>query len=496
MARNLRLDPTAIIIFGASGDLTLRKVVPALYNLFLDGYLPEQFVIIGVARTDFSDADFCNHLRTGVDRFSRRGPAADDSWLAFAAKIQYLQADYQDPALYKKLLTIGQDWSSIPQRIFYLATPPVLFSTVIAQIGQAGSFRGNNHYRIVIEKPFGRNLESAQTLNRKLTQGFDENQIYRIDHYLGKETVQNILAFRFANAVWEPVWNRNFIDHIQITVAEQIGIGQRGGYYETAGALRDMMQNHLMQLLCFMAMEAPTSFHADEIRNKKVDVMHAIRPILENEVPLMAVRGQYNNYRSEPSVNSDSNTETFAAIKLFIDNWRWQGVPFYLRTGKCLPARVSEISLQFKPVPHHPFSHLNTQLFQPNRLVIQIEPNQGILLRTQAKEPGLGMKLKPVDMHYTYGEAFHSVSPDAYETLIVDIMRGDPGLFMRADQVEAAWSVLSPILDVWENNVELNFPNYPAGQWGPQDGENLIARDRRTWLLPACLDAHKGGVSS
>jgi glucose-6-phosphate 1-dehydrogenase len=485
-----------MVIFGASGDLTLRKVIPALYNLYLDTYLPEQFVIIGVARTDFSEDDFRDHLRTGVDQFSRRGPATDDSWRAFAANIQYIQADYKDPALYQTLLTIGQGWSKIAHRIFYLATPPVLFSTVITQIGQVGTLRGDDHYRIVIEKPFGRDIVSARALNAELTQVFDENQIYRIDHYLGKETVQNILAFRFANAVWEPVWNRNFIDHIQITVAEEIGIGQRGGYYETAGALRDMMQNHLMQLLCFMAMEAPTSFDANEIRNKKVDVMHAIRPISEQEVPLMAVRGQYNHYRSEPAVSPDSNMETFAAIKLFIDNWRWQGVPFYLRTGKCLPARVSEISLQFKPVPHHPFSHLNTQLFEPNRLVIQIEPNQGILLRTQAKEPGLGMRLKPVDMHYTYGEVFQTVSPDAYETLLVDIMRGDPGLFMRADQVEAAWSVLSPILDVWENNSELNFPNYRAGQWGPQEAENLIARDRRTWLLPACLEAHKGGPNS
>ncbi len=496
MVRNLRLDPTVIVIFGASGDLTLRKVIPALYNLYLDTYLPEQFIIIGVARTDFSENDFRDHLRTGVDQFSRRGPATDDSWRAFAANIQYVQADYKDPALYQTLLRAGQSWSKIPHRISYLATPPVLFSTIINQIGQAGTFRGDNHFRIVIEKPFGRDIESARALNAELTQVFDENQIYRIDHYLGKETVQNILAFRFANAVWEPIWNRNFIDHIQITVAEQIGIGQRGGYYETAGALRDMMQNHLMQLLCFMAMEAPTSFDANEIRNKKVDVMHAIRPISEHEVPLMAVRGQYNSYRSEPAVSPNSNTETFAAIKLFIDNWRWQGVPFYLRTGKCLPARVSEISLQFKPVPHHPFSHLNTQLFEPNRLVIQIEPNQGILLRTQAKEPGLGMRLKPVDMHYTYGEAFQTVSPDAYETLLVDIMRGDPGLFMRADQVEAAWSVLSPILDVWENNIELNFPNYQAGHWGPPEAENLIARDRRTWLLPACLETHKGGSSS
>lgn len=503
MSRTVPTEPAIIVIFGASGDLAARKVIPALYNLFIDNYLPNQYTIIGAARSAFSDMDFHRHLYDSISKFSRRGVPTTEQWQDFTANVRYMQADYDDPALYQALLTsTDQAWEQAPNFIFYLATPPSLFTPIIRRLGQLDGLHGDSRYRIVVEKPFGHDLASARQLNRELTEVFAERQIYRIDHYLGKETVQNILAFRFGNAVWEPIWNRNFIDHIQITVAEQIGIGQRGGYYDSAGALRDMMQNHLMQLLCFMAMEPPTSFRADEIRNKKVDVMHAIRMITPEDVPRFAVRGQYGSgwqngqpvvgYRSEKGVRPDSNTETFAALKLFIDNWRWQGVPFYLRTGKCLPARVSEISLQFRPVPHHPFSHLSSQLFQPNRLVIQIEPTEGIVLRTQAKEPGLGMKLKTVDMHYTYQEVFQTPSPDAYETLLVDIMRDDPGLFMRADQVEAAWAVLDPILHVWQNNRELHFPNYQAGQWGPPEAEHLIAQDRRTWLLPACLDPKKG----
>jgi glucose-6-phosphate 1-dehydrogenase len=489
---------SVLAIFGASGDLTARKVAPALYNLFLDGCLPADFTIVGVSRTAFSDAAFAKHIKAGIEKFGRRGLADSKAWENFAARLRYMQADYSDPDLYQNLMALADEGEGERNLIFYLATPPELFSPIIAQIGAFDGVRGQARYRIVIEKPFGHDLESARRLNQELIQVFREPQIFRIDHYLGKETVQNIMAFRFANALWEPVWNRNFIDHVQITVAEEIGIGQRGGYYETSGALRDMLQNHLLQLMCFVAMEPPTSFDADEIRNKKVDVLNAIRAIKPDEVHRMAVRGQYGDgwqagkaiagYRAEKGVDPNSQTETFAALKLFVDNWRWQGVPFYLRTGKCMPARVSEISLQFRPVPHHPFSHLTPQLFQPNRLAIQIAPDEGVVLRTQVKEPGLGMKLKPVDMHYTYGEVFHTPSPDAYETLILDVLRDDPGLFMRADQVEAAWSVITPVLEAWSETPAPCFPNYQAGQWGPPEAMNLIAQDRRTWLLPVCLE--------
>ena len=503
MNKNINQEPVVIVLFGASGDLSARKVIPALYNLHLGGFLPERYSIVGVARSELNDELLRERLHDGVNKFSRRGQASEQEWNSFAGHVEYMQADYDDPNLYERLFHLGDtSWEKPPNIIFYLATPPNLFTVVIDQLGKIPALRGDMRYRVVIEKPFGHDLESARALNQNLLKVFEEQQIYRIDHYLGKETVQNILAFRFGNAIWEPIWNRNFIDHVQITVAEKIGIGQRGRYYDSAGALRDMIQNHLMQLLCLIAMEAPSAFTADEIRNKKVDVMNAIRLITKAEVPAYAVRGQYGQgwidgkqvqgYRGEKDVNKASNTETFAALKLFIDNWRWQGVPFYLRTGKCMPGRVSEISLQFRPVPHHPFSHLNTQVFQPNRLVIQIEPNEGVVLRTQAKEPGLGMQLKPVDMMYCYQDVFHQPSPDAYETLLVDIMRNDPSLFMRADQVEAAWAVIQPILDVWSETEELNFPNYQAGQWGPAEAENLVARDRKTWLLPVSFEPKRG----
>jgi len=506
MNKSSQMEPVIIVLFGASGDLSARKVIPALYNLHLDGLLPAQYAIVGVARSALTEETLRGRFRQGVDQYSRRGPAKEQEWAAFAEHLHYIQSSYDEPTLYDRLTKLGDTgWETPPNIVFYLATPPNLFTIVIDQLGRFSELQGDIRYRIVIEKPFGHDLHSAKALNQRLLQVFEEKQIYRIDHYLGKETVQNILAFRFGNAMWEPIWNRNFIDHVQITVSEKIGIGRRGRYYDSAGALRDMIQNHLMQLLCLIAMEAPTEFTADQIRNKKVDVMHAIRAINKADVPAFAVRGQYGQgwldgqpaqaYRCEKDVDINSNTETFAALKLFVDNWRWQGVPFYLRTGKCMPGRVSEISLQFRPVPHHPFAHLNTQVFQPNRLVLQIEPNEGVVLRTQAKEPGMGMKLKPVDMSYCYQDVFHQASPDAYETLLVDIMRNDPGLFMRADQVEAAWSVIDPILEVWSENTELNFPNYQAGQWGPPEAESLVAQDRRTWLLPISFEAKRGGCS-
>jgi len=499
MAQDLHLEPTVMVIAGASGDLTGRKIIPAIYNLFLDHWLPERFRVVGAARTRLSDEEFRRQLRDGVDRFSRRGKTTDEDWERFAGLLSYRKTEYDDPGAYAALCEeINSGWGQAATKIFYLATPPPLVPEIISQLARAENPPGRKAYRVVVEKPFGRDLETARSLNSMLNQYFDETQIFRMDHYLGKETVQNVLAFRFANSLWEPVWNRSYIDHVQITVSEEIGVGLRGGYFDQAGALRDMIQNHLLQLMCLVAMEPPITFKADEVRNKKVEVLHAVRAISPEQVAECAVRGQYGAnpaagagavaYRDEVGVRSDSQTETFAAIRLYIDNWRWQGVPFYLRTGKRLPARTSEVSLQFRPVPHHPFPDT---VIQSNRLAIQIEPQEGILLRTQVKEPGMGMRLKPVELHFTYQEVFHAKSPDAYETLLLDIIRGDAGLFMRSDQVDAAWSVLEPVLNVWAA-TRADFPNYRAGEWGPPEAEALIAGDGRSWLLPACLEARGG----
>jgi glucose-6-phosphate 1-dehydrogenase len=499
-------EPTVIVIFGAGGDLTWRKLVPALYDLFLDKWLPERFAIIGVDRREMGIEEFRGHLRQGVDQFSRRGKTEGKNWNAFAASLaEYLSGDFADPKIYSTLADrlSAQDkaWNTKASPIFYLATPPILVETIIQQLAQAWPAKDRKRARVVVEKPFGRDLASAHALNRILNRAFNEPQIYRIDHYLGKETVQNILAFRFANALFEPIWDRRYIDHVQITVAEQVGVEHRGGYYDHAGALRDMVQNHLLQVLCLIAMEPPVSFDADEIRNKKVDVLRAIRPFPKAQIDEFATRGQYNSgliqgkrvqaYRAEPGVASDSSAETFAAVKLFVDNWRWQDVPFYLRTGKRLPAKVSEAFIRFRPVPHQSFPSPSAAEWQPNRLAICIQPEEGILLRFQAKQPGPTMRLGPVDMRFTYREAFKVTSPEAYETLLLDVMSGDATLFMRADQIETAWSVIAPILEAWEAVAPSNFPNYPAGTWGPEATEKLIAKDGRCWLLPTLLENEK-----
>ncbi len=500
MPNESKLPPVSIVIFGITGDLAWRKLVPALYNLYLDKQLPEKFAIFGMNRKAVALDAFHSHMRDGLDQFSRRGKTIPAEWDSFAAHLFLAPAgEFDIPATYETLsqtlATQEKAWGQAATRIFYLSTPPTIVETIVRQLGQAHLTDDRQRSRLVVEKPFGRDYDSACALNAALLKTLDENQIYRIDHYLGKETVQNILAFRFANAIFEPIWNRRYIDHIQITVAETVGVEHRGGYYEQSGALRDMLQNHLLQILSLIAMEPPVAFNADEIRARKVDVLRAIRPIPVDELPRYAARGQYADgwlkgehvpgYRNEPDVAPASATETFAALKLFVDNWRWQGVPFYLRTGKRLPGKVSSAIIQFRPVPHQAFPASSSLDWQPNRLEIHIQPDEGIALRFQAKQPGVTFRLSPEEMHFRYAEAFDVPAPEAYETLLLDVIRGDATLFMRADQVEHAWKVVSPVLDAWSAVPPADFPNYPSGSWGPESASMLIAQDGRSWLQPA-----------
>ncbi len=486
---------TVFIVFGGTGDLNARKITPALYNLYLESRLPEQFAIVGTGRTELTDAQFRNNLLEGVDQFSRKGKAEKASWKTFSEHIFYQSSNIKDAKAYDqfadRIAEFSQEWGETPSVVHYLAVSPNFFPVIAENIAKSKLADFLPTARIVVEKPFGHDLESAKALNTLLQSIFDESQIYRIDHYLGKETVQNILAFRFANALFEPTWNRNYIDNVQISVSENLGMEGRGSYYDTAGALRDMVQNHLFQLLCLVAMEPPVSYEADEVRNRRVDVVNALRKIGPDEVSDYAVRGQYGagwiegrevvGYRHEEEVPADSSQNTYVAMKLFVDNWRWQGVPFYLRTGKRMPEKKSLITIQFKPVPHQSFPKQAAANWQNNRLIIEIHPCVGIRLEFQAKRPGPEMLLKPVDMQFNYDEFDAAETPEAYETLLLDIMEGDSTLFMRADQVEAAWKALMPIIDAWDHETAGNFPNYESGTWGPAEADALIAKDGHSW---------------
>jgi glucose-6-phosphate 1-dehydrogenase len=491
----LPIKPTIIVIFGSMGDLTWRKLAPALYNLLLEKQLPEHFAVIGLDMMAETPEEFRVRLKDGSNSFCECGKIDEQAWDEFARNLFYLSGDFSNSAIYaalnSKLSDLEKDWGSPANHVFYLATPPVIVETIVQRLGAAGLAKDKRRARIVVEKPFGHDLASAVDLNGVLTNVFDETQIYRIDHYLGKETVQNILALRFANALFEPVWDRRYIDHVEITVAEEVGVEHRGGYYEHAGALRDMIQNHLVQIMTMIAMEPMVSFDANEIRNKKVDVLKAIRPIAEEHVKSIAVRGQYGQgviagqkvpgYRSESGVAHDSPVETFAAIKLFVDNWRWQDVPFYLRTGKRLSTRASTVVIQFRPVPHQSFPKTAAQTWQPNDLIIGIQPLEGIMLRFLAKQPGPSLHLTPVDLHFSYQDTFKTKVREAYETLLIDVIMGDATLFMRADQVEASWAALTPILNAWTDHNPVDFPNYAAGSQGPKTADELIERDGRSW---------------
>ena len=485
----------AMVIFGASGDLTKRKLIPAIHNLATNHLLPEDFAVIGVARTAMSDDELRNKIRDEMKEFAT-GELEDQvvEWLI--PRLSYVAGDFHDPATFEKLRErlneADEKWKTQGCYLFYLAVPPSQFAPVVQQLGERDlvTERDGKWRRVVIEKPFGHDLESARALNRDILKVLDERQIYRIDHYLGKETVQNILAFRFANGIFEPIWNRRYVDHVQITVAETVGVEGRGSYYEEAGALRDMVQNHMFQLLALTAMEPPTSFAPNAVRDERVKVLCAIKPFDPEDVLRFTVRGQYGEgelegkrvagYRQEPDVKPDSPVETFVAIELFVENWRWAGVPFYLRTGKRLPRRVTEIAIQFKSAPFVMFRETPVEQLKPNVLVIRIQPEEGISLRFEGKVPGPTMRLGTVKMDFHYADYFGTTPSTGYETLLYDVMTADSTLFHRTDMVEVGWSVVTPILDVWRALTPRSFPNYAAGTWGPKEADELI-KDGRKW---------------
>jgi glucose-6-phosphate 1-dehydrogenase len=489
-------DPCVMVIFGFTGDLTRRKLIPALYNLASQQLLAREFAVIGVGRNDMSDEDARKKVTEDFKQFAT-GTVDAKLWEWFVSRISYVSGNFDDGATYdklkEKLAKVDQEHNSHGNYFFYMATAPKYFGDVVERLANVGLMKEENSHwrRVIIEKPFGHDLDSAKALNQQLLKVASERQIYRIDHYLGKETVQNIMALRFANGIFEPIWNRRYIDHVQISVAETVGVEKRGDYYDTAGALRDMVPNHIMQLITLTAMEPPISFEANAVRDEQAKILHAVQPFSNEDVLSKTVRGQYGDgimdgervpaYRSEEGVPPDSRTETFVAMRLLIDNWRWAGVPFYLRTGKRLPGRNTHVVIQFRRAPFMLFRETPVENLMPNQLVLHIQPEEGISLRFAAKTPGAAMQLGEVNMDFDYADYFGETPNTGYERLLHDCMTGDATLFQRADMVEAGWSIVNPVLDVWKALPPRDFPNYPAGTWGPKDSDELMERDGRRW---------------
>ena len=480
-----RADPCVFVIFGASGDLTRGKLLPAIFNLAEDGHLPEEFAILGVARPQIDQAAYRTQMREQV-RQAEGEPLQSHKWKRIEDRLYYVSGEFDDAALFDRvkrtLAEIRERHHIPPNDLFYFAVPPDLFGTVADGLAKADLLREDEGWRrVIVEKPFGYDLESARALNAELRKGLRESQIYRIDHYLGKETVQNILAFRFANGIFEPVWNRRYVDHVQMTVAEDAGVGRRGAYYDKAGALRDIVQNHMFQVMTLVAMEPPISFGGEDVRDEKVRVLHAMPSLTRDDVARHVVRAQYSGYTKEPNVDPTSRTETFVTMRLFIDNWRWAGVPFYLRTGKRLPHRVTEVAVQFKRAPLMLFKDTPVHALSSNALVLRIQPNEGISLCFDAKVPGPFERLDTVTMDFDYAEYFKTEPATGYETLLFDVMTGDQTLFHRMDMVEAGWQAVAPILDEWKKDASYRVPIYNPATWGPSEADLLIERDGRQW---------------
>ena len=494
-------DPCMMVIFGASGDLTRRKLIPALLDIHRQGLLPSTFTVLGVARTSMAHDGFREYLRQAISDAGELGEGEQKLWNDFASGLHYVSLDPSIPSEYDRLremMSSLRDERHLPENtLFYLATPPNLYAPIVQSLGRVGmnsNVSSEAWVRIIIEKPFGVDLDSARMLNKTVHDVFNEHQVYRIDHYLGKETVQNLLVFRFANGIFEPVWNRNYIDHVQITAAESVGVENRGGYYEQAGAMRDMVQNHMLQLLALTAMEPPVLFDAQQVRDEKHKVFQAMRPVAAGDVHRLAVRAQYTDgtvggrpvrgYTQEKGVLPRSTTETYVALKLAVDNWRWAGVPFYIRSGKCLPKRVTEIAIQFKQTPHHMFTRLPAGHLESNTIAIRIQPDEGISLKFSSKIPGSAMRMRPVTMDFRYGSSFGGRLSDAYTRLLLDCMLGDATLYARGDSVEAAWSLITPILEGWGSNPNSQVYRYPAGSWGPKEAEAMLETEGRRWRFP------------